>query len=105
RNVTGVRTCALPICQELQLLPKAQFQWGQGQLVVDKTNTMATEQRLYLPVEMETITLAPVPKGARLKIKGHHRQVREIWRTQGLPPWRRLQTPGVDRKRTRLNSS
>src|SRR5699024_7848300 len=64
--LTPTEMAATEHSQELQLLPKAQFQWGQGQLVVDKTNTMATEQRLYLPVEMETITLAPVPKGARL---------------------------------------
>jgi len=48
-----------------------------------------------LPLGVKHLTLAPVPKGAKLYVKGLHRQVREVWRALGLAPWQRLQTPGL----------
>lgn len=79
----------------VQLQPQTQFEWGQGVLTVDKAANLGAERVLRLPLAYQHITLAPVPKGAKLQVNGHHRQVRECWRAQGLAPWRRQQTPGI----------
>lgn len=68
-----------------------QYRWGQGELLVGA----AQEDSICLPAHIKHIELGPVPSGTKLKIRGHHRQVRELWREQGLPTWQRLQTPGI----------
>lgn len=81
--------------KEIQLVPQARYQWGQGTLMVDKAKKLESHQALCLPLGVKHLTLAPVPKGAKLYVKGLHRQVREVWRALGLAPWQRLQTPGL----------
>ena len=31
--------------------------------------------------------------GERILLRGHHRQVSELWRSAGIPPWRRQRLP------------
>lgn len=75
----------------VSLRQSGRYRWGQGELLVGSPQ----EDSIYLPAHVKHIELGPVPKGAKLKVRGHHRQVRELWREQGLPTWQRLQTPGI----------
>ncbi len=78
--------------QNITLQENQTHTWGQGMLSVKLTTGAAP---LRLPATLNGLTLAPVPKGARLKVRGYHRCVREAWRAQGIPPWRREQIPGL----------
>lgn len=48
---------------------------------------------LVLPAGRGAFELKPKAGGERLLLRGHHRRVKEAWRSAGLPPWRRRQLP------------
>ena len=50
---------------------------------------------LYLPRHLQSVQIGPAPAGARLLQGGMHRDLRELWRAAGIPPWERRRLPVV----------
>ena len=50
---------------------------------------------VWLPLALQRVWLGPAPQGARILRGGLHRDLRELWRVAGVPPWRRRQLPVV----------
>lgn len=73
------------------LKPGVRHAWGVGVLSV--TEGVSKGHAAALPRQWQSITLAPMPKGAKITFHGMAREVREQWRNQGLPVWRRQQAP------------
>lgn len=73
------------------LVDGARYTWGAGVLSVAKG--VSSGHGAALPLHWASITLAPVPLGAKVPCQGMAREVREVWRSQGLPVWRRQQAP------------
>lgn len=77
----------------ITLVPENHFVWGVGKLV--EGEKQGAFQPLLLSRHIQQLQLAPVPKGAKLLLRGHHVSVREVWRAKGIPSWQRLQLPGL----------
>lgn len=75
----------------VQLADGARYAWGAGVLHVSLG--VSNGVGAVVPQHWSELTLAPAPKGAKLNIEGMHRELREVWRAQGMPTWRRLQAP------------
>lgn len=73
------------------LVAGARYAWGIGCLSV--ADGISNGLGAALPKRWSAITLAPLPKGAKITYQGMARDVREVWRSQGLPVWRRQQAP------------
>src|SRR5690606_22084226 len=53
----------------------------------------AGERDWYLPRTVTAVTVCAAPPGARLRQGGMARDVRELWRAAGVPPWQRARLP------------
>src|SRR5699024_12449940 len=67
----------------LALNPCVRHAWVFGVLSV--TEVVSKGHAAALPRQWQSITLAPMPKGAKITFHGMAREVREQWRNQGLP--------------------
>ena len=54
---------------------------------------MATAADLILRRPASPMTVRGARGGERILLDGMHRQVSELWRAQGMPPWQRRRQP------------
>ncbi len=54
---------------------------------------LAEEGELVLRASERPLLVRAAEGGERILLRGHHRQVSELWRAAGIPPWRRRRLP------------
>lgn len=67
-----------------------------GPLTLTVRRLAAGEQvpaQWVLPADAATVTVSAAPPGARMRLGGLSRDVREAWRAAGVPPWLRARWP------------
>lgn len=53
----------------------------------------AGDEPWLLSADVSTVTVSAAPAGARIRVGGLSREVREAWRAAGVPPWLRTRWP------------
>ncbi|KAF0807255.1 tRNA(Ile)-lysidine synthase TilS [Alcanivorax sp. S71-1-4] len=81
--VTGEATLRLEEGSDCQL----------GPLRVSVQAGVAGDGNWHLPRALTEVTVSAAPRGARLRQGGMARDVRELWRAAGIPPWQRARLP------------
>ncbi|WP_111656142.1 tRNA lysidine(34) synthetase TilS [Isoalcanivorax indicus] len=66
-----------------------------GTAAAAETAGRPDSKTLYLPRHLRRVLVGPAPRGARLYQGGMHRDLRELWRVAGIPPWERCRLPVV----------
>lgn len=69
--------------------PAEQSQLSLGEVSV----RLAEEGELILRATGQSLQVRSAEGGERMLLRGHHRQVSELWRAAGIPPWRRQRLP------------
>lgn len=54
---------------------------------------LAEQGELILRAAGQPLQVRAAEGGERILLRGHHRQVSELWRAAGIPPWRRQRLP------------
>lgn len=82
-----------PLTGEARLLLEEGGGCQLGPLTVSVQAGVAGEGDWCLPRTMAEVTVCAAPQGARLRQGGMARDVRELWRAAGIPPWQRARLP------------
>ena len=69
--------------------PAEQSQFCVGQVLV----RLAETGELVLKATGQPLQIRAAEGGERILLRGHHRQVSELWRIAGIPPWQRQRLP------------
>lgn len=82
-----------PLSGEAQLRLEEGGSCRLGPLQVSVQAGVANGGDWCLPRSLSEVTVCAAPRGARLRQGGMARDVRELWRAAGIPPWQRARLP------------